>query len=283
MTSWSTARPSGDGASCARSPGSATTPACPWTSLPRQLDFSKSKLYRLENGRSRITTDDLEDMLDLYGVTSPQREALIRLNRDARKRGWWTAYSDVFTGSYISMESEADSIRINTDIVPGLFQIADYARAVMTRTRQALTAEETERTVLARTARQRALLEQDHPPEIHLILDEAVLHRQVGSPEVIAGQLVALAEVSNRPHVTVQVLAFSAGAHAGMDGKFTILTFPGGEDPPIAYVEGLMGDIYLESEEELDRYHLAWTRLITEALNPDESVAMIRELAKDAA
>ena len=76
-------------------------------------------MYRLENGRSWITADDLEDMLDLYGVRSPQREALIQLGRDARKRGWWTAFSDVFTGSYISMESEANSIRINAHLMPG--------------------------------------------------------------------------------------------------------------------------------------------------------------------
>ncbi len=73
----------------------------------QRLGWSISKLYRLENGRSRITTDDLADMLDLYGVRSPQREALIQLGRDARRRGWWTAYSDVFTGSYIAMEAEA--------------------------------------------------------------------------------------------------------------------------------------------------------------------------------
>jgi transcriptional regulator with XRE-family HTH domain len=247
----------------------------------QRLDFSKSKLYRLENGRSRITTDDLEDMLDLYGVNSPQREALIRLNRDARKRGWWTAYTDVFSGSYISMEAEAESIRINAHIVPGLFQTPDYARAVIARTRPTLTAEEAERTVLARTARQQALLGQEHQPEIHVILDEAVLHRQVGGPEVIREQLTTLAEAGTRPAVTIQVLPFSVGANAGMDGKFVILTFPGGEDPSIAYVEGLMGDIYLESEAELDRYNLAWTRLITEALSPDETTAMIAELAKE--
>src|SRR5580698_1538071 len=77
----------------------------------QRLDFSKSKLYRLESGRSRITLDDLEDMLDLYGVRSPQREALIQLARDARRRGWWTAYRGVFTGSYIGLESEAATIK----------------------------------------------------------------------------------------------------------------------------------------------------------------------------
>ncbi len=84
----------------------------------QRLDFSKSKLYRLENGRGRITLDDLEDMLDLYAARSPQREALVQLGRDARKRGWWTAYSDVFTGSYVGLESEASAIKVNAHLVP---------------------------------------------------------------------------------------------------------------------------------------------------------------------
>jgi transcriptional regulator with XRE-family HTH domain len=96
----------------------------------RRLDFSKSKLYRLENGRSRITLDDLEDMLDLYAVRSPQREALVQLGRDARKRGWWTAYSGVFTGSYVGLESEASRIQVNAHIVPCFLQTQNYARAV---------------------------------------------------------------------------------------------------------------------------------------------------------
>jgi transcriptional regulator with XRE-family HTH domain len=247
----------------------------------QRLDFSTSKLYRLENGRSRITTDDLQDMLDLYGVHSPQREALIKLGRDARKRGWWTAYSDVFTGSYISMETEAGTIRINAHIVPGFLQTPDYARAVIARTGPWLDADDVDRRVAARTARQQALLDRDDPPQIHVILDEAVLCREVGGSDVLCGQSAALGAAAERPNITLQVVPFTAGANAGLEGEFVILTFPGGDDPPVAYVEGLMGDIYLESEEELDRYNLAWTHLVTQALSPDESAAMISKRTKD--
>jgi transcriptional regulator with XRE-family HTH domain len=247
----------------------------------QRLDFSKSKLYRLENGRSRITTDDLQDMLDLYGVTSPQREALIRLGRDARKRGWWTAYTDVFTGSYISMEAEAATIKVNAHLVPGFLQTPDYARAVIAGTGPWLDSGDVDRRVTARAARQQALLDRDNPTEIHVILDEAVLHRQVGGPKVTSAQLFALREASTRPNVTIQVLPFIAGAAAGLDGEFVILTFPGTEDAPVAYAEGLMGDLYLESEEELDRYNLAWTHLITQVLSPHKSIAMIGKLAKE--
>jgi transcriptional regulator with XRE-family HTH domain len=246
----------------------------------KQLGWSTSKLYRLENGRSRISTDDLEDMLDLYGVRSPQREALIQLGRDARRRGWWTAYTDIFTGSYIAMEAEASSIRVNAHVVPGLFQTPGYANAVITGTKPTISAEEAERRVAARTARQEALFSRTEPPEVHVILEEAVLHRQVGGQAAMARQLGALAEAADRPNVIVQVLPFAAGANAGMDGHFVILAFGADEDPPVAYVEGLMGDVYIEAAEEVDRFSLAWTYLVAQALNPAESAVMIRELAQ---
>lgn len=246
----------------------------------QRLDFSKSKLYRLENGRSRVTTDDLEDMLDLYDVHSPQREALIQLGRDARRRGWWTKYSDVFTSSYVGFETEAAKIRINACLVPGFLQTERYAKAIISATRPTLDAEEIKRRVDARVARQRALFERVDPPEIHVILDESVIRRQVGGPDVMQEQLAALVEVSKRSGVTIQILPFAAGAHAGVEGEFVILIFPDIEDPPIAYTEGLMGGVYLESDAELDTYQLAWTHMLEGALNPSESAALLGELSK---
>jgi hypothetical protein len=246
----------------------------------KQLGWSVSKLYRLENGRSKISTDDLVDMLDLYGVRSPRREALVQLGRDARRRGWWTAYTDIFTGSYIAMEAEASSIRVNAHVIPGLFQTPGYAHAVITGTRPSVGPEEAERRVAARTARQDALFSRTQQPEIRVILDEAVLHRQVGGPAVMAQQLEALAETATWPQVTLQVLPYTAGANAGMDGHFVILAFEAAEDPPIAYVEGLMGDVYIEAAEEVDRFNLAWSLLTAQALDPAESAATIRALAK---
>jgi len=247
----------------------------------QRLGWSTSKMYRLENGRSRITTDDLEDMLDLYGVRSPKREALIQLGRDARRRGWWTAYADIFTGSYISMEAEAASIRINAHVVPGIFQTPGYAYEVIRRTGPTISAEDAERRVAARTARQDALFSKADPPEIHVVLDEALLLRQVGGPAVTRQQLTALAEAATWPNVNLQLLPFTAGANAGMDGHFVLLAFPDPEDPPVAYVEGLMGDVYVEAGDEVDRFTLAWTHLVTQALDPTESARMIRTLAKE--
>jgi transcriptional regulator with XRE-family HTH domain len=247
----------------------------------QRLDFSKSKLYRVENGRSRVSLDDLEDMLDLYAVRSPQREALVQLCRDARKRGWWTAYSDVFTGSYVGLESEAERIQVNAHIVPGFLQTESYARAVIAATRPTLERSEVDRRVAARAARQKALCARERPPEIHVVLEEVALRRRVGGTETLAGQLADLAEASARPGLTLQVLPFATGANAGMEGEFVILSFPDPEDPPVAYAEGLMGDVYLESEEELDVYSLAWSHLVEAALSPGESASMIRKIAKE--
>jgi transcriptional regulator with XRE-family HTH domain len=247
----------------------------------QRLDFSKSKLYRVENGRSRITLDDLEDMLDLYAVRSPQREALVQIGRDARKRGWWTAYSDVFNGSYVGLESEAARIQVNAHIVPGFLQTEDYARAVITATRPTLEPGEVDRRVAARSARQKALFGREEPPDIHVVLDEAALWRQAGGAEALSAQLAALADGSAWAGVTLQVLPFTSGANAGMEGEFVLLTFRDPEDPPVAYSEGLMGDVYMESEEEIDVYNLAWSHLVDAALSPGESASMISKMAKE--
>lgn len=247
----------------------------------RRLDFSVSKLYRIENGKSRVDADDLEDMLDLYDVRSPQRDALVALGRDSRRRGWWTTYKDVFTGSYVGLESDAATIQIASHIIPGLFQTVDYAQAVISATAPWMDADEVERRVEARTARQQAVLGRGSPPEIHAVLDEAALRRAIGGPAVIAEQLDLLAKASTQAGVTVQVAPFAAGTHAALEGDFVILSFPDPQDPPVAYAEGLFGDLYLESKEELDRYQLAWTYLLGKALSPAESAALIGELVKE--
>jgi transcriptional regulator with XRE-family HTH domain len=250
----------------------------------QRLDFSKSKLYRIENGRSRIDADDLEDMLDLYDVRSPERDALIALGRDSRRRGWWTTYKDVFTGSYVGLESEAAKIQVTTHIVPGLFQTAEYARAVIAATGPWLGAEEIERRVAARGARQRAVIGRDNPPDIHVVLDEAALRRGIGGlggATVTREQLAELSKAGTRPRITIQVLPFSAGACASMAGDFVMLTFPEAEDPPVAYAEGLFGDVYLESADELDRFRLAWTHLLDKALSPADSAALIDRIREE--
>ncbi|QFG22876.1 DUF5753 domain-containing protein [Actinomadura sp. WMMB 499] len=184
----------------------------------------------------------------------------------------------MFTGSYVGLESAAARIRINAQLVPGFLQTEEYARAVIGRTRPTLEAGEVDRRVAARAARREALFGKEEPPEVHVVLDESAIRRRIGGRDVMRGQLASLIEAGALPNVTLQVLPFAFGAHAGVEGEFVILTFHEPEDSPVVYAEGLMGDLYLESEPELDTYQLAWTYMLEGALDPRESVAMLREL-----
>jgi transcriptional regulator with XRE-family HTH domain len=246
-----------------------------------RMGWHTSKLFRLENARSpRVDWLDVKELMDMYGVRSPHREALIQLARDARMRGWWTPYRDVFTGSYVALEDEASAMRLYCpELVPGLLQTEDYARAVIRAVRPGYDSESVERRVTARLARQKELLDRISPPELALVLNEAVLRRLVGGTAAMAAQLRALADATQRPGVMLQVLPFSAGAHASLEGGFVLIEFPGKTDPDVVYVEGIMGDLYLESVEEVKRYQAAFERNQAVAMSPGESSALLSALA----
>ncbi|HWG14535.1 MAG TPA: helix-turn-helix transcriptional regulator [Streptosporangiaceae bacterium] len=249
-----------------------------------RMGWHTSKLFRLENARSpRVDWLDVKELMDMYGVRSPHREALIQLARDARMMGWWTPYRDVFTGSYVALENEASAMWLYCpELVPGLLQTEAYARAVIRAVRPGYDEESVERRVTARLARQKVLLDRASPPQLVLVLNEAVLRRLVGDPHVMAAQLEALASAAQRPQVALQILPFSAGAHASLEGGFVLIQFPEETDPDVVYVEGIMGDLYLESVEEVKRYQSAFERIQGVALSSKESLtfisAMVREL-----
>jgi transcriptional regulator with XRE-family HTH domain len=251
--------------------------------VAERMGWHSSKLFRLENARSpRVDWLDVRELLDLYGVPSPHREALIQLARDARMMGWWTPYRDVFTGSYVALEDEASVMRLyHPELIPGLLQTEHYARAVIRAVRPGYDEESVERRVTARLARQKALLDRESPPELLCVLNEAVVRRQATDAHVRMGQLRALTDAADRPRLTIQVLPFSAGAHAGLEGGFVLIEFPSQQDPDVVYVEGIMGDIYLESVEEVKRYQSAFERIQTIALSPEKTFKFISELERD--
>ena len=163
-----------------------------------RMGWHTSKLFRLENARSpRVDWLDVRELMDMYGVPSPHREALIQLARDARMMGWWTPYRDVFTGSYVALEDEASAMRLYyPELIPGLLQTEHYARAVIRAVRPGYDEESVERRVAARLARQKALLDRAASPELRCVLNEAVLRRQVGDQHVMGTQLRALADAA---------------------------------------------------------------------------------------
>ena len=245
-----------------------------------RLGWSRATVSRLETGQTRPHHGDVADLLDLYGITSPDRDALIALARQAKQRGWWTAYVDIFTDSHVGFEDEASRICTwDPQLIHGLLQTEDYARAVIT-TGRMLAGSAVERRIAARKIRQ-TLLDRDDAPELHAIFDEAVLRRPIGGPSVMSAQLLALVEAARRAHVTIRVLPYAVGEHAGLDGRFTVLSFPDPADPDVAYVEGTMGNVYLESSEATGQHRNRFEQITKSALSPVESIRTISQAAED--
>ena len=244
------------------------------------LECSQSKVSRIETGQVSATPRDVRDMLELYQVDAAQREAMVQIAREARQRGWWQKFVDVPDGvpAYVSLEAAATSIDVYMSlIVPALLQTAEYARAIIGAVRPDLPGSEIERRVELRVGRQ-ALLDQDHPPALRVLLEDAVLRRPVGGAAVMRGQLQRLLEDAARPGVTVQVLPIGAGAHAGMDGQFTIFGIPAPAEPDIVALDSAADALYLESPEDLRRYRRVFERLLPAALPPEKSTAFIAGL-----
>jgi transcriptional regulator with XRE-family HTH domain len=246
------------------------------------LRFSNSKISRIETGRISATPADVRAMAELYRVSDQERDALVRIAREAREKGWWQAYGDVpIVPAYTGMEVAAASIRIyGALIVPSLLQTLQYARAVIRAVFPELHSEEVERRVELRMARQ-TLLAQDDPLRVWAILDEAALRRLMGGREVMREQLDHLIEAAALSTVTLQVLPFKAGGHAGIDGAFTILGYPEPADPDIVYLEHAAGDLYLESADEIQRYALLFDHLRASALSPEESTRFLGAVANE--
>ena len=244
-----------------------------------KLECSASKISRIETGHVGVTPRDVRDMLELYPIDTDQREALVQLAREARKKGWWHAYNEVFTGSFVGLESDASSLHAHQALlVPGLLQTEDYTRAVHRAIRPDQPEEEIERRVAARIARQK-LLTDPQPPEYWVIVDEAVLHRVVGGRAIMRAQLQRMLEATELPHVTIQVLPFESGAHAGMEGPFLILGFPEQADPDVVYVENTTTGSYLEDPADVYRYTLMFDHLRASARNTTESRRLVEEAA----
>ena len=245
-----------------------------------KLECSASKISRIETGHVGVTPRDARDLLELYGLTGDEREALVQLAREARKPGWWHAYKEVFTGTFVGLEADASSLRaFQALLVPGLLQTETYARAVIRAMRPDADESDIQRRVAARTARQELLVD-PNPPQYWAVIDEAVLHREVGGPEVMAKQAHRLLELAQLTHVTIQVVPFAAGAHPGMEGPFLVLGFPEPADPDVVYVDSTSGGFYLELPPDVRRYSLMFDHLRAAALKPDDSLDVISEAAE---
>lgn len=246
--------------------------------VAEKLLCSATKISRIETGTRKPTLRDVRDLCGLYGVNPAETDEMMTLARQAREPGWWTQYDDLNLEPYIGLESAASSITCFTMYhVPALLQTADYALAIIRGVAPRMDPNVLEQRVEVRMRRQQ-LLESDSPPRYRALIDEAVLHRQVGGAPVMRAQLDGIIESERAGRVTVQVIPFDAGAHAAQDSSFVYLEFREPALTPIVFVEGLVKNSYHDRKDDLDRYREAMEYLRDTALNPRESMLRIGEV-----
>jgi transcriptional regulator with XRE-family HTH domain len=249
--------------------------------VAERLGCSPSKVSRIETGHTSALPRDVRDMLEIYGVEDGVKEELVQIAREARQKGWWHPYSTILNGAYVGLEAAARSIKTyEQQVVPGLLQSEAYAIAMIRAARLGDTDQKIEQRVRVRMGRQ-SLLTQDDPIDLRVVLDEAVVSRPVGGDEVMRDQLMQLIEAARLPNVTLQILPFDAGAHAGMDGTFAILEFEEDEDADVVFAENATGGLFLEKAEELRKYVSIFDTIQATALPPEESTEMIEMLVEE--
>jgi len=244
------------------------------------LECSDSKISRIEKGQVGALPRDVTDLLTLYQVDEWKREELLQLARQARRRPWWEVEFRDLQLAYASYQAAAVTIReYQVLLLPGVFQTQEYARAVLRALRPGLEPPDVEGRIEFRV-RQQAILTRPDPPSIHAVLDEAVLRRPVGSAAIMRRQLERLIQWTEYRNVTVQVIRFAAGEHAGMDGSFVIFGF-GGPEEDVVYLENTTNDFLLEEGDAVARYRVLFAHLREQALDPDESRSFISKASKD--
>jgi transcriptional regulator with XRE-family HTH domain len=249
------------------------------------MDWSLSKVIRIEKGTVSISTNDVRALLHLYQVTDERHAAdLVDLARAARKKAWWTAYRTEVPphfGELMGLEAEASvHIYFQPTAVPGLLQTEAYARALLSNIAPGrLTPEQIETRVEIRMARQRAVLEKPNPPRLEAVLDEAVLRRIADSPETMREQLLHLIKKGAAENIVIQVLPFTAGVNT-IETSFIILQFPDPDDGDVVYIENspVTGHVF-DRPDDISPYLRAYERLQETSLSKEESLSMIAKVA----
>ncbi|BAL90526.1 putative DNA-binding protein [Actinoplanes missouriensis 431] len=246
---------------------------------------SESKISRMELGKVSFKERDVTDLLKLYGVEDPaEHQRVLALAREANTPSWWHAYGDVLDTwfqNYLDLEQAAELIRTyEVQFVPGLLQTDAYARAVIRLGHDHADPGEIDRRARLRMARKQVLARPD-APRLWAVLDEAVLRRPIGGPEVLREQIQSLLDVCDSPAVRLQVMPFASGGHAAAGGAFTILRFPHEKLPDVVYIEHLTSGLYLERREEVDHYAAAFGRLSIEAEHPSRTPDLLRAMLAD--
>lgn len=245
---------------------------------------SIAKISRIENGIVSVRIIDLRLLLDRYGHQDREHRAYLEhLARNSNKRGWWQDYGDTippYYADFIGLESDASHIKTwQPAILPGLFQTADYARAVMRANPAMLAPDKLDHFISVRLERQKRLDESSGLRLDAVIWEPAVL-TTVGDNDTHCAQLRHLLELSERPAISVQILPLDAGAYAGMSGSFVLFSFGSELTTSTVFVENLTSSQYLEREEELFGYTLVFDILRSAALGTTESAQRLDKLIR---
>jgi transcriptional regulator with XRE-family HTH domain len=246
------------------------------------LGWSRAKLDRIEAGETVPKLADLAEALTLYAADGPTRDHLTRLRAQAKQRGWYHAFADVWNSGYAALEDDASEIfEMQSNLVPGLLQTSDYARAVITAANPKKPPEWIDRAVQARMNRKELLTREAGRAALRCVVNESALKRLVGGPEVMLRQISYLWEMAQRPNITVQILPLAAGAYAAMDNSFIRLTFPPDvELAPVVFAEGLWGAVYLESPADVERFTVAEEAVVNDCLSPEMTVSYLATLGR---
>ncbi|MVU79943.1 helix-turn-helix domain-containing protein [Nocardia sp. ET3-3] len=256
------------------------------------MEWGASTLQRLEKGNAdRIRTIDIQELCRIYGIPAEIAEGLKGLAQQAAVKSWWHSYGDLIPENfdvYVGLEASAQQLSCyQSELVPGLLQTAEYARALNRLGYPEETVAEVDRRVQLRLQRQAMITRRTRPAEVAMVLHESVLRRLVGGARVMAAQVRHLAELSTRPNVALRILPFAAGVPLGLStGPFVILEFGSDSkgqpvEPPVVYVEGFTGDLYLERQGDVQRYRRAQDVLQHCALDVQDSRNLLRQVAKE--
>ncbi|CAM5643468.1 MULTISPECIES: helix-turn-helix domain-containing protein [Streptomyces] len=251
--------------------------------VAERLLVSQSKISRLENGRRSISQRDVRDLCGVYEVEDHRIvDSLMQMAKDSRQQGWWHSFGDIPYSVYIGLETDAASLRVyDPQVVPGLLQTRSYAEALIQGALPEATPADIEKRVQVRLRRQERIAAEENPLRLWAVLDEAAVRREVGSKQVMIEQLEYLLEMSQLPHVTVQLIPFQMGAHPGVSGQYAILEFPDAADSSVVYIEGVTSDLYLEKAQDVQKYAVMYEHLRAQALNVDQTREFIAEVVKD--
>jgi transcriptional regulator with XRE-family HTH domain len=253
--------------------------------VAEQMDWSLSKLIRIETGAVGISTNDLTALLRLYNVKDPKRvRALVAQGKEARKQTWWSKYRTALPPTYfqyIEYETSAIIIRsYETLVIPGLLQTEEYATAVSQLYRLNSEGKQTKARVEVRMKRQELLLDRSSPPLLFCILDEAVIQRLMGSADLRQAQLEKLIRMADRPGVTIEIIPFNVGLHSGMAENFNILEFGGTTDYDVLYFESAHDSIFRDDAlNEVSVYRELFEYLRKISLGPKGTLDYLMKVA----